>query len=428
MTGVHSVKNCSNTARKSMTQFQWMVADPLKQETAFSNQLEWTSLWRKTLPDEDQFLLRRGFVRPRETLELLENLRNKPNVLRMSATAKERLDSLMPLLLDTVANTESAGSPDEILALILSWLEKVVGRTAYIVLLLENPSALVLLIQLCAASAWIAEHLMQMPSLLDELLDSHTLYSLPERASLQDDLRQRLMRIHPDDLEAIMDALRYFRVSHSLRAAASEVTGHLPLMKASDYLTFLAEVILEQVLLLAWQSLTGRYGSPDGDKAAHFIIVGYGKLGGLELGYESDLDLVFIYQADPQGMTDGEHSVDNQTFYTRMGQKIVHMLNTRTLSGNLYEVDMRLRPSGNSGLLVTSMQAFVRYQISRCLGMGAPGASAGSAGRRLPAVGGRISKSASTYSLSTAKLDRIKDFDRQYARKNARPFGQPRDS
>jgi [glutamine synthetase] adenylyltransferase / [glutamine synthetase]-adenylyl-L-tyrosine phosphorylase len=348
------------------THFQWMVADPLKQETIFPGQSEWNALWQETFSDAeldvDQFLQQQGFTQPQDVLSLLRKLRSKPNVLRMSATARERLDLLMPLLLSTVVNTESAVSPNQTLVLIVGWLEKVIGRTAYIVLLLENPSVLAHLTQLYAASSWIAEQLTQLPSLLDELLDTRNLYSLPDRKCLREDLRQQLMRIHFDDLEALMETLRYFRISHSLRAAASEVTGHLPLMKASDYLTFLAEVILEQVLLSAWQALISRHGSPSGDKAPHFIIVGYGKLGGLELSYDSDLDLVFIYQAEPQEMTDGEKPIDNQTFYTRMGQKIIHILNTRTLSGQLYDVDMRLRPSGNSGLLVTSMQAFANYQ------------------------------------------------------------------
>ena len=349
-------------------QFQRMISDPLKNKTAFSEQPEWSACWLGSLPHMDQFLIQQGFVQPQEIARLLQDFRAKPSVRRMSATARERLDLLMPLLLGAVAKAETtdspdADTPDNVLILILSWLEKIIGRTTYMVLLLENPGALVFLVQLCASSSWIAEQLAQLPSLLDELLDTDALYSLPDKASLQDDLRQQLLRIHPDDLEAVMDTLRYFRISHSLRAAASEVTDNLPLMKASDYLTFLAEVILEQVLSSAWQALISQYGAPDGNKTPHFIIVGYGKLGGLELGYDSDLDLVFIYQADPHGVTDGEKSIDNQTFYTRMGQKIVHMLNTRTLSGKLYEVDMRLRPSGQSGLLVTSMQAFSRYQL-----------------------------------------------------------------
>src|SRR5690606_15496948 len=139
-------------------------------------------------------------------------------------------------------------------------------------------------------------------------------------------------------------------------------------MKVSDYLTFIAEVILEHALQLVWEQMVARHGRPcraDGgvDETPDFIVVGYGKLGGIELGHGSDLDLVFIHNASSSLNTDGEKSIDNLTFYNRLGQKIIHVLNTSTISGKLYEVDMRLRPSGNSGLLVASLVAFEKYQM-----------------------------------------------------------------
>jgi [glutamine synthetase] adenylyltransferase / [glutamine synthetase]-adenylyl-L-tyrosine phosphorylase len=186
---------------------------------------------------------------------------------------------------------------------------------------------------------------------------------------LRDDLRREVLRLGWDDLEGHMETLRYFRSAHALRVAASEVTGALPLMKVSDYLTYIAEVILEHVLELAWQQMVARHGRPlrdDGraDEQPDFIIVGYGKLGGIELAHGSDLDLVFIHNTQANLATDGEKPIDNLTFYTRLGQKIIHILNTSTISGKLYEVDMRLRPSGNSGLLVTSLAAFEKYQLN----------------------------------------------------------------
>jgi len=137
-------------------------------------------------------------------------------------------------------------------------------------------------------------------------------------------------------------------------------------MKVSDYLTWLAEAILEQVLALAWRQTVGRHGSPrrvDGSLCdPGFIIVGYGKVGGIELGHGSDLDLVFIHDGDPNAETDGAKPIDTAQFFTRLGQRIIHLLTTQTNSGQLYEVDMRLRPSGASGLLVSSLGAFERYQ------------------------------------------------------------------
>src|SRR5699024_2247361 len=176
----------------------------------------------------------------------------------------------------------------------------------------------------------------------------------------------QLMRIPEDDVEQQMIALRHFKLAHRLRVAASEIAGTLPLMKVSDYLTWLAEAILEEVLHLVWNEALRRHGAPkrrDGSRGElDFVVVGYGKLGGIELGHGSDLDLVFIYECDPHAETDGHRPVDGAQFYTWMGQRIISMLTTRTTAGGLYDVDMRLRPSGDSGLLVSSLSAFARYQ------------------------------------------------------------------
>jgi glutamate-ammonia-ligase adenylyltransferase len=148
-----------------------------------------------------------------------------------------------------------------------------------------------------------------------------------------------------------------------LRVAASELAGRLPLMQVSDKLTWIAEVLLEQVLAVAWADLTRKYGQPArAGSGVGFAIFGYGKLGGIELGYGSDLDLVFIYDATAGGATDGDNSIDNAVFYTRLGQRIIHIMETRMAMGQLYEVDMRLRPSGQSGMLVTTVPAFRSYQ------------------------------------------------------------------
>lgn len=137
-------------------------------------------------------------------------------------------------------------------------------------------------------------------------------------------------------------------------------------MKVSDYLTFIAETVLQYVLKIAWQSMVLKYGVPQREAGVpcdlDFAIIGYGKLGGIELGYSSDLDLVFIHDVNPMLQTDGDRSIDNGVFFTRLGQRIIHILSTSTVSGQLYEVDMRLRPSGNSGLLVSSLNAFQLYQ------------------------------------------------------------------
>ena len=306
-----------------------------------------------------------GYVDENLVFALLRALQTSRAVLAMQEEARNRLDSLIPQL---IADCGSYGEPednsDETLRRVLGIVEAVIRRSVYLVLLIENPAARQQVIRLCAASPWVASELARYPALLDELIDPRTLYTPPERDVIADDLRQQMLRIPSDDLEAQMDALRYFRRAHVLRVAACEIVGALPLMKVSDYLTWLAEVILDYVLGMAWQQMTLRHGNPcsSTEDAPNFLVVGYGKLGGLELGHGSDLDLVFIHDADSALSTDGERPVDNETFFARLGQRIIHILSTQTAAGTLYEIDMRLRPSGNSGLLVASLGAFENYQ------------------------------------------------------------------
>ncbi|MDX1451819.1 MAG: bifunctional [glutamate--ammonia ligase]-adenylyl-L-tyrosine phosphorylase/[glutamate--ammonia-ligase] adenylyltransferase [Oleiphilaceae bacterium] len=325
----------------------------------------WLHLWQAQ-GDEDAWvkaLNQAGFESPAETFALVDELRHSRQYGVMSSEAKSRFEQFLPPLLCAVSDCER---PSVTFERVMGFVRGVLGRTVYLVLLYENPGALSLLCQLCSESPWISEHLSKSPVILDELLDAQNLYRPPAKDELQDELRQHLLRIPREDLEAQMDALRHFKQSHMLRVAAAELGGKLPLMKVSDYLTWLAEALVEASVELAWTNMTEKYGVPSGlhaeagDKG--FIAVGYGKLGGIELGYSSDLDMVFIYRGDDHGATNGERSINNQMFYTRLGQRIIHILSTQTTQGDLYEVDMRLRPSGNSGMLVSSLAAFEKYQ------------------------------------------------------------------
>jgi len=301
-----------------------------------------------------------GFQRPEESLQFLAEFRQNPRVVTLQAEGKSRLEQFMPRLLQVCADTDD---PDLALQRVMPLVIAVLRRSAYLALLLENPPAMHELVVLCAASPWIATQMSQNPVLLDELLNRESLYTAPDRVLLQDELRQQVARLGVNDLEAQMNALRYFKASHVLRVAASELAGRLPLMQVSDKLTWIAEVILEQVIVVAWADLVAKYGEPTRPgSGTGFAIFGYGKLGGIELGYGSDLDLVFVYDAKKQGSTDGERSIDNTVFYTRLGQRIIHILDTRMAMGQLYEVDMRLRPSGESGMLVISSAGFRSYQ------------------------------------------------------------------
>lgn len=347
--------------------FRQVIADPDESESEGELMVggEWSPLWEQAQDEEAacRQLQEAGFGQPGEALRRLAGLRASPSLRSMQRIGRERLDAFIPRLL---AQAVEHDSPDLVLERVLPLVEAVARRSAYLVLLTENPGALRRLLTLCAASPWIAEQIARFPLLLDELLNEGRLFSPPLAPELASELRERLTRIPEDDLEQQMEALRHFKLAHNLRVAASEITGHLPLMKVSDYLTWLAEAILDQVLALAWRQTVARHGQPrrsDGSLCdPGFIIVGYGKVGGLELGHGSDLDLVFIHDADPNAETDGAKPIDGAQFFTRLGQRIIHLLTTQTASGQLYDVDMRLRPSGASGLLVSSLGAFERYQ------------------------------------------------------------------
>ena len=312
-----------------------------------------------------------------EQIKLLASFRSSRKLLSMEKQGRDRLDKLMPLLLYLCNQVDE---PFIALQRVMPFIESVLRRTAYLALLIETPKALKQLVELCYASKWISEQLARYPSLLDELLDNRNLYVVPSGAELADQLRQQLLRVQSDDLETAMDVLRHFKLAHGLRVAACQISGALPLMKISDYLTFLAEVILQAVLEIAWQAMVEKHGMPSvgsgldkpdslagqvNEGSQHFIIVGYGKLGGIELGPASDLDLVFIHDVDSQAETlagENQKAITHSVFFTRLGQKIIHILTAQTVSGALYEVDMRLRPSGASGLLVSGFDAFKRYQ------------------------------------------------------------------
>jgi glutamate-ammonia-ligase adenylyltransferase len=279
----------------------------------------------------------------------------------MGNRGRDTLAKLMPALLQRVCHGDN---PMLLLERLVVLLKRILTRTAYLELLLENPGTLDQLCRLCIASPWIAEQLARYPLLLDELIDPAHLYNPPSLGQYRDELREFVLRIPEDDLEQQMEALRQFKQIQQLRIAASDIAGALPLMKVSDHLTALAEALLEQAVSMAWQQMTQRYGRPSGlpDHSYCFSVIGYGKLGGIELGYGSDLDLVFLHQA-PAGATQGEKSLDNQQFYLKLGQRIIHLCTTRTSSGVLYEIDMRLRPSGASGLMVSSIESFADYQL-----------------------------------------------------------------
>ena len=283
----------------------------------------------------------------------------------LTDTGRGRLNRLLPALWDAC---NASSNPEETLARCLRVIQKIAPRSGYVAMLADNPSALDQFVRLVNNSLWIASQLTLHPILLDLLLDARQLYTPLNRAELGDALRLELARIDENDTEQVMERLRQFKQAQVLRVAAADITGMLPLMKVSDQLTWIAEAVLEAALQHVWASMTAQVGKPtyqwEGQQYhAGFAIIAYGKLGGLELGYGSDLDIIFLHDSHGQvQQTDGKKSLENAVFFARLAQRIIHTLSTFTPAGRLYETDTRLRPSGASGLLVSSIDAFRQYQ------------------------------------------------------------------
>ncbi|KJY71686.1 bifunctional [glutamate--ammonia ligase]-adenylyl-L-tyrosine phosphorylase/[glutamate--ammonia-ligase] adenylyltransferase [Vibrio nigripulchritudo] len=276
---------------------------------------------------------------------------------------REVLNRLMPKIFHALYNHKDAefGLPR-----VLHLLHNICTRTTYLELLDEHPAALTQLVRLCTASPMISEQLSRYPILLDELLDPQHLYNPIPLTEYKSELRDYLARIPEDDMEQQMEALRQFKQICILRIAAADIAGVLPVMKVSDHLTYLAEAIVEAVVGQAWLQVTEKYGEPTHLKdrdGKGFAVIGYGKVGGWELGYNSDLDIVFMHDCPVHVYTDGKKEIDGRQFYLRLAQRIIHIFSTRTASGILYEADTRLRPSGASGMLVSPTDAFEEYQL-----------------------------------------------------------------
>lgn len=297
---------------------------------------------------------------PRGFYVALKSFYDKAHKRQLGPRGRDALEKLMPNLLALVCEQEQ---PTKHLTAVLLVMETILTRTTYVELLLESPQALAQLVRFCRASRLIAQQLSRHPILLDELLDPTQLICPTELDTYEDELRQFMLRVPEDDLEQQMEALRHFKQIQQLRIAAADVAGALPVMKVSDHLTRLAEVLLGFCVHSAWQQLTERFGTPDGiDRVEDCLaVIGYGKLGGFELSYSSDLDIVFFHTA-PLGATNGKKSIDTSQFLAKLVQRVSHLMTTKTHSGELYEIDLRLRPSGASGVLITHLDSLAAYQ------------------------------------------------------------------
>jgi [glutamine synthetase] adenylyltransferase / [glutamine synthetase]-adenylyl-L-tyrosine phosphorylase len=326
-------------------------------------------------------LARAGFSASDEAARLLLELRSSSLVRKLDEPGRKRLQALLPFLLADVARAGAA--PEHIpgaahpqaqlrvLHRVVRIIEAIGQRSAYFALLQENAGARARLIELCGHGDFLVQQIASHPLLLDELIDERLLVELPSRASLAEELRSRFEQLQEDDPERQVEALRHFQRVAIFRVAVADLTGRLPVMSVSDRLTEIAELIIERAVELGWRQITAQFGTPMCGEGAErrpvsICVVGYGKLGGMELGYSSDLDIVFLHDSCGERQETARPMaaapIDNQLFFIRLAQRIVHLLTMHSAAGRLYEVDMRLRPSGKGGLLVTSMTAFVEYQ------------------------------------------------------------------
>jgi glutamate-ammonia-ligase adenylyltransferase len=284
-----------------------------------------------------------GYARSREIGERLQMMRAGSRYREMPAASQARLDRLVPLAVESAA---SQRDPDATLERLLDLLDAVSRRGSYLALLVEYPQALSRLAAMMSASPWVAGYLTARPILLDELLDARTLYGAPHWPSAALQLTSQMDEA-AGDTERQMDILRHFKHAHTARLIAQDLSGELPLETLSDHLSDLACVVLAEVLRVTWPLRPAHRADP------RFAVVAYGKLGGKELGYASDLDLVFLYDDDaPEA---AEH-------YARYAQRINNWLTSLTSAGVLYETDLRLRPDGAGGLLVSPLASFRDYQ------------------------------------------------------------------
>ncbi len=327
------------------------------------------ALWQQTLEPDIALLTLSdaGYQDANEALQRLKMLRASSRYKQLPENSRQRFDRLMPLVIAIAANEQNS---DVALLRSISLLEDICRRASYLALLTEYPQALNLLIKLCAASPWLAQYLSAHPILLDELLDSRTLYTAPDFALLKAELSEKMQHLQ-NDTEAQMDAMRHFKHASILKFAAQDVANALPLEILSDYLSNLADVIVQVSLPIIWDSLKFKHID-----TPYFAVIGYGKLGSKELGYMSDLDIIFLYShshEDARNDNAAENANDDKLqssgntaeIYARFAQRINNWFNSITNAGLLYETDLQLRPDGNSGLLVSSIDAFKEYQINK---------------------------------------------------------------
>jgi len=311
-----------------------------------------------------QKLISLGYNAPESIIKLIVEFRQSYSIRQLSVRGNNELNHLITIITNSIVHYEN---PDIIIGRLFDLFKSISGRNVYFTLLKENPLALTQLIKLSSKSSWIIRLISSYPLLLDELLDSRILCSELTIQSLKLELDYYMNQINPNDLDELLGALCHFKNANMLRIASADLSGIISINTVSYYLSILAETIINCVLYHAWCCISIRHGTPPNtppDKIKGFGIITYGKLGGLELSYASDLDLVFLYGGvNDTTLTTGEKPIPCAQFFAKVVKRMVVILTTHVHSGTLYEIDLRLRPSGNSGLLVSSLEAYKTYQM-----------------------------------------------------------------
>jgi glutamate-ammonia-ligase adenylyltransferase len=321
---------------------------------------ELVAYWR-ALPDggDASVLADAGFNDAEGQDAALRDFARTPAVRALSGRGRQRLDNVLPALLAAAARGEA---PDASLPRGLALLQAITRRTSYLALLEEQPAALARLADVTARSALLSERLAAHPLLLDELLDSRAAGPVPDDAQIAELVTDAMARREPGDVEAALNALNELRQAIGFRIALASLGQRLPPVDAAHRLAVLAEQLLVAVFELAETDVVSAHGRVPG---AGLAVLGYGSLGGRELGFGSDLDLVFLHDAPADGTSDGARPLDAGRYFARLAQRVVSLLGTVTGAGKLYEIDVRLRPDGAKGMLVSSLESFDEYQKQR---------------------------------------------------------------
>lgn len=360
------LRDCDEHRRSVHVSFAQLLHEETRDDSADKSAQSLKKLWLHELDQADaiQCLQAEGMSQAEAVYEQLQQFKHTSQIKSVTANGRQRLDTLMPVLLSLLVKEKD---PAEVLKRVLALVQSVLRRSVYLSLLNEYPHVTQQLVTLCAASPWIAHLLSRYPVLLDELLDSRSLYENPSRLQLRQELDDLLRQVANDEEQQI-ERLRKFKQAQVLKIAAMDIAGVLDVFAVSEQLSVIAEVLLDKVIDLAWGWMLAKHGKPvcviDGENYHPSLgVIAYGKLGGRELSYSSDLDLVFVHDSQgEQQQTDGARCLDNATFFARLAQRVIHLLSVQTANGRLYEVDMRLRPDGNAGMLVSSTVAYDIYQ------------------------------------------------------------------